>query len=105
MANTENKFQLARMRAEVLEGLFNKLEEDLKDASRYYGRTGEQKQKEKWNRETDSYDLVVDDNGDPVMEDVWDYIEYTEEEYARHPEYKLKAEVIKQVMKDIEKLL
>lgn len=105
MAKENNKFMVARIRAEILEGLFNKLDEDLRDTARHYAKTGETRQKERWNRDTDEYEKVFDENGEPVMEDVYDYIPYTDEEFERNPELKLRADVIQQVMKEIEKLL
>lgn len=102
---TENKFKMARLKAEVLEDLYDRLEQNLLDTTRYYGKTGEQKQKERWNRETGDYEKVFDEDGNPEMEDVYDYIEYTEEDLEKHPDEVLKAEAIKQVMKEIEKLL
>jgi len=100
-----NKFMATKIKAEILEGIYSDLEYKLKDATRYWGRTGEQKQKEKYNKETDKYEPCFDDNGDPIMTDVYDDIEYTEEELEEHPEVVAKIEVIKQLMKDMEKML
>ena len=100
-----NKFLVAKIRAEILEGIYADLDYKLKDASRYWGKTGEKKQKERYNRETEKYEPVFDDGGDPIMEDVYDDIEYTEEELEEHPEVVARINVIKQLMDSLEKLL
>ena len=55
--------------------------------------------------ETEKYEPVFDDGGDPIMEDVYDDIEYTEEELEEHPEVVARINVIKQLMDSLEKLL
>ena len=100
-----SKFLTTKIKAEILEGLYSDLEYKLKDATRYWGRTGEQKQKETYNSETKQYDPCFDDNGDPIMTDVYDDIEYTADELAEHPEVIAKVQVIQQLMKDLEKML
>lgn len=103
--NNSNVFKKARIKAEILESLFERLEEELKDTSRYYGKTGVQKQKERYNREIGDYEKVFDENGEPEMEDVYDYIPYTEDEMKDRPDALLKAEVIKDVISELEDLL
>lgn len=105
MAKELNKFMATKIKAEILEGMYSDLEYKLKDATRYWGKTGEQKQKEQYNKETGEYDPCFDDNGDPIMIDVYDDIEYTDEELADYPEVVAKIEVIKQLMKELEKML
>ena len=101
----ENRFKMARCRAEILEDLYERLEDKLKDTERYYGKTGEQKQKERWNRELEELEKIFDENGEPVMEDVYDYIQYTPEELENNPDERIKAEAIRQVMEELEQLL
>lgn len=100
-----NKFLATKIKAEILEGIYSDLEYKLKDATRHWGRTGEQKQKEIYNKDTGEYDLCFDENGDPIMTDVYDDIEYTTDELAEHPEVITKVQVIQQLMKDVEKML
>ena len=102
---TENKFKLAKFRAEVLEDLYSRLEEKLQDTARHYCKTGEQKQKERWNRELEELEKIFDENGEPVMEDVYDYIPYTEEELDKYPDKRIEAEAIRLVMEELEQLL
>ena len=104
-AVTENKFKLAKFRAEILEDLYSRLEDKLKDTTRYYGKTGEQKQKERWNRELEESEKVFDDDGNPVMEDVYDYVPYTEEELENYPDERIKGQAVRQVMEELEQLL
>ena len=105
MANEVNKFMATKIKAEILESLYSDLEYKLKDASMYYGKTGNQKQKMIWNKETKDYDPQFDESGEPIMEDEWGDIEYTEEELEDHPEVVARISVIKQLMKDMEKML
>ena len=100
-----NKFMTAKIKAEILEGIYSDLEYKLKDASKYWGKTGKKKQKEQYNSETQTYELCFDDNGDPIMTDEYDEIEYTEEELNEHPEVVAKIEVITQLMNSLDKLL
>lgn len=94
-----------KIKAEILEDIYDSLEYKLKDACQYYGRTGNKKQKEKYNKETGEYEPQFDDNGDPIMEDEWEYIAYTAEELANNADVRTRIDVIKQIMKDIEKML
>ena len=100
-----NKFMVMKLRAEILEDIYKDLENRLKDAHQYFGTTGEKEQKTIYNKETKEFDPVFDEAGNPVMVDKWDYIEYTEEELEHNEEASAKIEVIKQLLKDIEKLL
>lgn len=105
MAKEMNKFMEAKIKAEILEDMYSNLDYKLKDATKYWGKTGCKKQKTVWNKETKEYDPQFDENGDPIMEDEWDDIEYTEEELEDHPEVIARIAVIKQLMKELEKML
>lgn len=63
---------------EVLEDVYGRLEEIKTNVSTYYGPTGEQEQRERWNEETKCYEPMFDDDGNPVMRDVYGYLPKTE---------------------------
>ena len=88
---------------EVLETLFDRIEYETKNLRYDYRRTGEMKQTEKYNRETHEYEPQFDEDGNPIMEEVWDNVEMTE---AEIPEYhKVKLAALRDVEKALEKLL
>lgn len=88
---------------EVLEELYCRLDDVENDCRRYWGRTDRQEQKTRWNKETHESDPVFDDNGEPVMEYVYDYIEKTEDEITDRDKAKLSA--IDSVRKSLDKLV
>ena len=100
-----SKFKLAQLKADILEGLYSKLESDLEDTAKHYGKTGTQHQDYEW-RDHEKVLLWEDEEQTiPKMADDYDYLPYTPEELENLPEVCAKAEVIKQVMKDLEKML
>jgi hypothetical protein len=100
-----SKFRQTQIRAEVLEGIYKKLEDDLESTASHYAKTGTQHQDYKW----ENHDKILlwedEEQTIPKMADDYDYIPYTEEELEEYPEIGAKAEVIKQIMKELEKLL
>ena len=61
-----------------LEDIFRDLETKEECLKVTYGKTGKQVQSRKWNRETQSYDYLFDDDGKPIMEDEWADVPKTE---------------------------
>ena len=88
---------------EVLEELYCRLEDLENDCKRYWGRTENMEQKTKWNKETHESDPVYDDNGDPVMEYVYDYIYKTDDMITDRDRAKLTA--IENIKKSLDKLV
>ena len=66
-----NKFTEKRASLDILEALLDKLESLRKENLCYWGNTGEVEPKRMYNRETDTVEDVLDDDGNPVMEEVW----------------------------------
>ena len=88
---------------EVLEVLFDQLDCEEKSVKEYYGRTGEQVQAKKWNSERHDYDLQYDENGEAIMEYVYDYIPKTSDEISDTDKAKMTA--IDAIRKALEKLI
>ena len=96
MANT--KFKEAKIRAEVLQEVYESLEEKIRDTKQYWGVIKKDaKQKVDWR----TGEPVFDDNGLPVMEDERGYID--KEELTEDDELRIK--VLQDVIKSIERLL
>ena len=96
MANT--KFKEAKIRAEVLQEVYDSLEEKIKDTKQYWGVIKKDaKQKVNWR----TNEPVFDDDGLPVMEDEHGYID--KDELTEDDELRIK--VLKEAIKAIEKLL
>ena len=96
MANT--KFKEAKIRAEVLQEVYESLEEKVRDTKQYWGVTKKAaKQKVDWR----TNEPVFDDDGLPVMEDEYGYID--KDELTEDDQLRLK--VLKETIKAIEKLL
>ena len=66
-----DKFTVKRATLDILEALTEKLEDLKRERTTEYGKTGEVQKKRRWNRETDQIEDVLDEDGNPVMEDVW----------------------------------
>ena len=96
MANT--KFKEAKIRAEVLQEVYDSLEEKIRYTKQYWGVIKKDaKQKVDWR----TNEPVFDDEGLPVMEDEYGYIdkgELTEDD-------ELRIKVLQDVIKSIERLL
>ena len=88
---------------DALEELFGIIERNKEDICQEYRKTGELQQKTRYNKETKDWEPAFDDDGNPVMEDVWDYFNIPEKELS--DEKKLKLEVWKEVEKTLERLL
>lgn len=88
---------------EVLENLFDQLDSTEKEVRQYWGKTEVQEQSKHWNRETHEYDLEFDENGEPVMEWVYDYIPKPDDMYDDSDKAKLSA--VDTVRKALEKLV
>ena len=96
MANT--KFKEAKIRAEVLQEVYESLEEKIRDTKQYWGVIKKDaKQKVDWR----TNEPVFDDDGLPVMEDERGYID--KEELTEDDELRIK--VLQDVIKSIERLL
>lgn len=96
MANT--KFKEAKIRAEVLQEVYESLEEKIRDTKQYWGVIKrDAKQKIDWRTDKP----VLDDNGLPVMEDEYGYIDKNE----LTDDDKLRIKVLQDIVKSIERLL
>ena len=96
MANT--KFKEAKIRAEVLQEVYESLEEKIRNTKQYWGVIKKDaKQKVDWR----TNEPVFDDDGLPVMEDERGYID--KEELTEDDELRIK--VLQDVIKSIERLL
>ena len=83
-----------------LETIFDDLDAQERAVHITYGRTGNQVQSKKWNKETREYDYLFDDDGNPLMEDEWDDIPKTE--LSDRDKAELKAiEVIKSALEKL----
>lgn len=102
-----NKFMVAKVKAEVLEGIFNQLEFDLKNVTKHYGKTGNMIQSTHW--DSSRHEFVADWEDEeqtiPKMVEEWDDVEYTEEELDNMPEILAKQEVIKMIMTKLENMI
>lgn len=92
-----------RAMLEVLEELYVDLETMEKNTNRKWGKTGAVEQSKKWNKETREYDLEYDEDGNPVMEEVYDYIPKTDSDYDDTDRAKLSA--VETVKKALDKLI
>ena len=96
MANT--KFKEAKIKAEVLQEVYESLEEKIKDTRQYWGVIKKDaKQKVNWR----TNEPIFDDDGLPVMEDERGYL--SKEKLTEDDELRIK--VLKETIKAIEKLL
>jgi len=88
---------------EALDDIFERISYSKKDLVEDYRRTGEKQQKTSYNKETKEYDPVFDEEGNPVMEDVWDYVTIPESELSEDKKAKLAAYT--EIEKTLEKLI
>lgn len=107
MAKEVNKFMVSRVKAEVLEDVYNYVQREEEQITKHYGPTGEKRQSERYNRESGQYELQWEDEEQtvPRMEDVYDDVEYTEEELEERPEILAKKIVYQDILKTLEKML
>ena len=61
-----------------LEDIFRDLETKEECLKVTYGKTGKKVQSKKWNRELGEFEYLVDDDGNPIMEDEWADVPKTE---------------------------
>ena len=96
MANT--KFKEAKIRADVLQEVYESLEEKIRNTKQYWGVIKkDDHQKIDWR----TNEPIFDDNDLPVMEDKYDYID--KDELTEDDELRIK--VLQDIIKSIEKLL
>ena len=96
MSNT--KFKEAKIRADVLQEVYESLEEKIRNTKQYWGVIKkDDHQKVDWR----TNEPVFDDNDLPVMEDKYDYID--KDELTEDDELRIK--VLQDIIKSIEKLL
>ena len=88
---------------EALEAVFSHIDYQTKDLKREYRKLDKQVQSTQYNRETKSYDPVFDEDGNPVMENEWGYVDLKEDEISDENKEKLAA--YKEIEKTLEKLL
>lgn len=102
-----SKFVVARAKAEVLEDVYNYVQRAEEQITKHFGPTGEKRQSERYNRESGQYELQWEDEEKtvPVMEDVYDDVEYTVEELEDMPEILAKKIVYQEILKTLEKML
>ena len=96
-----NKFMERKIEAEILGELYEKLENDLKYATKSYERVGKETEQA---RDYKTGELLWDDEEHtiPRFRDNWDYVDVPEDKLT--DEAKLKIKVIKNVMAKLEKL-
>lgn len=91
-----DKFTDKRATLDILEALMERLDILKKDRATEYGTTGETRPQTRWNRETHKTEEVLDDDGNPVMEDVWDQVPKKPEDLTDYDKAYLNAiEVIR----------
>ena len=88
---------------EVLEELYCRLDDMENDCKRYWGRTEQMVQKTKWDRETKEDIPQFNEDGEPIMEYVYDYITKTDDQIDDRDRAKLSA--IESIKKTLDKLV
>ena len=94
-----NIFAEKKIKADILQQLYEQLEQRERYDCMDYRKTGEQKQR--W--DYGNHCPKVDDDGEPVMDDVYDYFPIPEEEIT--DEQRIKLKVIGELKVAITKLL
>lgn len=96
-----NKFMERKIEAEVLGDLYEKLEHDLKYATKSYERVGKETEQA---RDYKTGELLWEDDEQtiPKFRDNWDYVDVPEDELT--DEQRIKIKVIKSIMVKLEKL-
>ena len=88
---------------EVLERMFEVLDEIERDANTTWGLTGNLVPKRKWNSEKKKSEDVLDDDGNVVMEEEYGTVPKKKDEYDDRDKAKLEA--VKAVKVALEKLI
>ena len=88
---------------EALEEVFHAIEVAEKELQQDYRQTDKLEQKTTYDRDLHDFVPVYDDNGDPVMINVWEYVNIPEEEMTEEKHLKLCA--FRDIEKALEKLL
>ena len=88
---------------EILEELFEQIERSEKALHYQYRKTDELEQQKLWNKEMHEYEPVYDENGSPVMENVWKDVLIPDSELSDRELAKIEA--YKEIEKALEKLL
>lgn len=96
-----NKFMERKIEAEILGELYEKLENDLKYATKSYERIGKETEQA---RDYKTGELLWEDDEQtiPKFRDNWDYVDVPEDKLS--DEAKLKIKVIKSLMIRLEKM-
>lgn len=94
-----NKFRKKLLEVEYLEKMFNLLESEEKDVCTDYRPTGEKEQDRNWR----TNELKFDENGDPVMRDIYNYVTVDESELTDDARDRLR--IIRDLKVKLEKLL
>ena len=88
---------------EALESVFSHIDYQTQDLKREYRKLDTQSQATRYNKETQRRELVFDDDGNPVMENDWGYVDFEEDKIPDENKEKLAA--YKEIEKALEKLL
>lgn len=68
-----SKFKMEQIKLDVLESFYSKLDKEEEDIQQEFKKTGEQRVKKDW--ENGNGAPMYNEDGSPVMEDVWGYVE------------------------------
>ena len=88
---------------DALETILGSVEETIKDFGQDYRKTDKMEQKTEWDAEERKWKNVFDDDGNPVMTNVWDYVELPDDEIS--DEKKALRNSYKEIQKTLEKMI
>ena len=88
---------------DALETILGYVEEKIKDCGQDYRKTDKMEQKTEWDAEERKWKNVFDDDGNPVMVNVWDYVELPDDEMS--DEKKALRNSYKEIQKTLEKMI
>ena len=88
---------------DALETILGYVEEKIKDFGQDYRKTDKMEQKTEWDAEERKWKNVFDDDGNPVMTNVWDYVELPDDEIS--DEKKALRNSYKEIQKTLEKMI
>ena len=102
---TMTKFELKKLEMEVLERICAYCVRERDDELTHWGKLDTLVQKTEWNKETQRYEKVWEDEEQtiPVMTNDYGSIPYTEEELEEHPEILTKVQIYDEVIAMLEK--
>jgi hypothetical protein len=101
MAYEMTKFEARKLEIEYLECAAKELYRRRDDITKEYKPTGEKTEKTKWDRELDKRVPVLDEDGNPVLEDVYDFLP----KEKLDDEDKAKLQVLNGIIKKIEAMI